>query len=103
MKALLRKSHFMQRVQAMDSWVMATIAKHIMPLMAGQRIVSSLCNDALGGVKLECLPRSAEAQADGRAAASTTQWMGLVVCGVLIALMCFLLNKALSLNMRHFS
>lgn len=42
----------MQRVQAMDSWVMKFIATHIMPCTGRVRIFDSLCNDPTGGVTL---------------------------------------------------
>lgn len=52
-QCLIRKSHYMQRVQAMDSLVMKVIAKYAMPLIDGGRIVDSLCNDARGAAVLD--------------------------------------------------
>jgi hypothetical protein len=96
-KALLRKSHYMQRVQAMDSWVMGMVAKYVMPLMAGKRILSSLCNDARGGVVLEFLPRSAKAQVD-RQRASKIPWVKILAYGILVSLICNVLKGALLFN-----
>lgn len=81
----------------MDSWVMGMVAKYVMPPMAGSRILSSLCNDARGGVVLEFLPRSAKAQAN-RQRAFKIPWVKILAYGILVSLLYYVSKGALSLQ-----
>ncbi|KAF9698911.1 hypothetical protein EKO04_003285 [Ascochyta lentis] len=100
-KRLLRKSHYMQRVQAMDSRVMSMVAQYAMPLVSGNRIVEALCNDARGAVRLEAqgdkaTPHPTSYDDKRRSSRLGLPWVVCLICALFLALVHYT-----TMNVRH--